>query len=46
MDAKKLSSGLRQRIVNNKDFKDKGISVVTKVVEGKTVVYLKKKAKK
>ena len=43
VDSDKLTSGLRQRIINNKDFS--GVSVVTRVMEGKTLVYLEKKKK-
>lgn len=43
VDSDKLTSGLRQRIIHNTAFS--GVSVVTRVMEGKTLVFLEKKKK-
>lgn len=45
VESDKLTSGLRQRITNNKDKDFSGISVVTRVIDGKTLVFLEKKKK-
>lgn len=41
VDGKTLSSGFKQRIKNNLEFS--GIMVVSRIIEGKTLVYLQKK---